>query len=66
MSFWWCQRHERVEEDGQQCGAGRVLGPYPSREAAREHTALAEARTEAWDEADRRWDEWGDEDEDSD
>lgn len=62
MSFWWCRRHERVEEDGSQCGARHVLGPYGSRADAQDHAAIAEARTDAWDEADRRWQQWGDDD----
>lgn len=33
------------------------MGPYPTREAAEQALAKAAARSEAWDEADRRWEE---------
>jgi len=32
-----------------------LLGPYPTRDAAAAALAAARARTEAWDEEDRRW-----------
>lgn len=31
------------------------IGPYPTREAAQHALDIAARRTEAWDEADRRW-----------
>ena len=52
--FWFNPETREVEE-------GRVspwtdrMGPYPTREAAQAALEKAEARTEAWDEADRRW-----------
>jgi hypothetical protein len=32
-----------------------LLGPYPTREAAAAALETARAKTEAWDEEDRRW-----------
>lgn len=52
--FWFNPTTGEVEE-------GRVspwtdrMGPYPTRAAAQEALEKARARTEAWDEADRRW-----------
>lgn len=36
-----------------------VLGPYATREEAQQALEKARARTEAWDEEDRRFDEGG-------
>jgi hypothetical protein len=36
-----------------------VLGPYATRAEAEAALKKARARTEAWDEEDRRWDEGG-------
>lgn len=41
-------------EQGKQSVWTHRMGPYPSREAAEQALAKARARTEAWDEQDRR------------
>lgn len=52
--YWYNPTTGEVEQ-------GRVspwterMGPYPSREAAQAALDRAQARTDAWDEADRRW-----------
>lgn len=56
--FWFNPGTGEVEE-------GRVshwtdrMGPYPTREAAQQALQTARARSEAWDEEDRRWREGG-------
>lgn len=42
-------------EQGQQSAWTQRIGPYVTREAAQQALDTARARTEAWDEADRRW-----------
>lgn len=39
---------------GKQSSWANRMGPYPTREAAEQALATARARTEAWDEEDRR------------
>ncbi|WP_182114193.1 MULTISPECIES: SPOR domain-containing protein [unclassified Actinotalea] len=52
--FWFNPGTGEIEE-------GRVspwterMGPYPTREAAQQALTKARARTDAWDEDDRRW-----------
>ena len=47
-------------EQGRQSPGSQRMGPYPTREAAQRAFDTAAARNEAWDEADRRWndDDW--------
>lgn len=44
-------------EQGRVSAWDRRMGPYPTREAAQAALEKAHARTEAWDEADRRWEQ---------
>lgn len=53
--WYWCLRHERPEPEGEQCPAGDRMGPYTSREEARNWKDKAESRNERWKEEDRRW-----------
>ncbi|HUG86215.1 MAG TPA: hypothetical protein VMM13_16745 [Euzebya sp.] len=53
--WFWCQKHERVEAEGERCGALDRLGPYATREAAENWRETAAARNESWEEEDRRW-----------
>jgi hypothetical protein len=56
MTQWyWCQRHERAEPEGEACRALDRLGPYATREQAEDWQARAEARNEAWEDQDRAW-----------
>ncbi len=54
--WYFCLKHQQVEQDGG-CRSVDRLGPYDSRDAAAEALEIARQRTEAHDEADRRWDE---------
>lgn len=42
-------------EEGMVSSWSRRMGPYPTREAAQRALETARARTESWDEEDRRW-----------
>jgi hypothetical protein len=57
--FWVNVVTGQVEE-GRLSPAAVRMGPYPTREAAQHAFDTAAARNEAWDEADRRWndDSW--------
>ena len=52
--FWYNPTTGEVEE-GRQSPWTERMGPYPTREAAQHALERAAGRTEAWDEADRRW-----------
>ena len=52
--FWFNTKTGQVEE-GRVSDWSGVLGPYPTREAAARALETAQARSEAWDEADRAW-----------
>lgn len=52
--WYWCLRHQRVESEP--CGAANRMGPYPTREAARNWKDRVDAREDAWDADDERWD----------
>jgi hypothetical protein len=47
----------QVEELAVRGQSKDLLGPYPTREAAEAALATAKAKTEAWDEEDRRFKE---------
>jgi hypothetical protein len=47
----------QVEELATKGQSKDLLGPYPTREAAAAALATAKAKTEAWDEEDRRYNE---------
>lgn len=55
QQWYWCLTHERPEPEGSQDSAGEVLGPYPSEQAARNWKQTNEARNQAWEEEDKRW-----------
>lgn len=52
--WYYCLRHQRVEPEAG-CRAVDRLGPYPDQETAARALEIAQERTEAADEADRRW-----------
>ncbi|WP_370327315.1 hypothetical protein [Euzebya sp.] len=52
--WWWCLTHETVEQ-GSTCRAQDRLGPYPTADAARDWKARRDAREEAWEAEDERW-----------
>ena len=45
----------QVEELAKKGQSKDLLGPYPTREAAAAALETAKAKTEAWDEEDRKW-----------
>lgn len=56
--FWFNTKTNQVEE-GHQSDWTNLLGPYATREEAARALESTRARTEAWDEEDRRWEEGG-------
>jgi hypothetical protein len=54
--WFFCTKHNTVEH-GNVCRALDRLGPYPDRETASRALEIAKARTEAWDKAERQWDD---------
>jgi len=52
--WYWCLRHD-TPETAEGCPAKYRMGPYPTPEAAERFAETAEARNEAWDEEDERW-----------
>jgi len=55
QQWYWCLEHSTVEPAREGCPADRRMGPYSSPEEARNWKARSEAREEAWEEEDRRW-----------
>lgn len=55
-AWYFCLKHHAVEP-GKGCRAAERLGPYPDKESASHALEIAQERTQAADEADRRWDE---------
>ena len=53
--WYFCLEHDKVEREGEGCRLDRAMGPYATAEAAANWKQTAEARNEAWDEEDRRW-----------
>ncbi|QIZ36601.1 MULTISPECIES: hypothetical protein [Saccharopolyspora] len=53
-SWYFCLKHRQVEPKAG-CRAAERLGPYPDRETAARALEIAEERTKAADDADRRW-----------
>lgn len=54
--WYFCTKHNTVEH-GNVCRSADRLGPYPDRETAGRALEIAKARTEAWDKAERNWDD---------
>ncbi|GLY32775.1 hypothetical protein Kisp02_61400 [Kineosporia sp. NBRC 101731] len=57
MQYWYNLSTGQVESTTGKGQGKDVMGPYPTREAAQQALESARARTEAWDEEDRRWDD---------
>lgn len=53
--WYWCLEHERAEPSAQACRAEVRLGPYESAAAAARWKDRVDARNEAWDTDDERW-----------
>jgi hypothetical protein len=54
--WYYCTKHNTVEH-GNVCRSLDRLGPYPDKETAARALEIARARTEAWDKAERDWDD---------
>lgn len=54
MPFWYNIATGQVEEEEHTSRKENLMGPYPTRDAAQQALQSAAARTEAWDEEDRR------------
>jgi hypothetical protein len=52
--WYFCTKHNTVEH-GDVCRAADRLGPYPDKETASHALEIAKARSEAWDKAEREW-----------
>lgn len=55
--WYWCLTHNTVEQ-GEVCRAANRMGPYPTKEAARNWKTSHEDRQETWEEEDERWESW--------
>jgi hypothetical protein len=54
VSWWWCLKHSRPEQDPDvDAGGDQRLGPYDSEEAAKGWREQFAARNEEWDREDR-------------
>jgi hypothetical protein len=53
--YYYNTRTNQVETLRDKSQSKDLLGPYPTHEAAAAALETARARTEAWDEDDRRW-----------
>lgn len=54
--WYFCLKHQQVEADAG-CRSAERMGPYQDEATAAQALELAKQRTEAADEADRRWNE---------
>jgi hypothetical protein len=61
--FYWCLTHQRVER-GTTCRAVDRLGPYADEASARAWAERHEARADAWEAEDERWDDEEEDDDD--
>lgn len=53
--WWWDLEAGRAVRGDERGPDRRVLGPYPSRQAAEAWRDRHEAREDAWEEEDERW-----------
>lgn len=53
--WYWCMEHQHVEPADRGCPPDQRMGPYDSPEEARRWREKVDARNEAWEEEDRRW-----------
>lgn len=62
VAYWYNIETGRVESDENRSQNADVMGPYDTEAEAASALATARAKTEAWDEEDRREAEWPDAD----
>jgi hypothetical protein len=53
--WYWCLRHNRVEDADHACRAEDRLGPYDTKEEAEHWRERVEARNAKWEAEDRAW-----------
>ncbi len=53
-NWWYCLKHNRVEE-GPSCANAERLGPYHSRTEAEHALERVRERNEEWQRDDERW-----------
>ena len=58
MAYWYNIETGQVESEENRSRGADVMGPYESEDEARNALATARAKTEEWDEQDRREQEW--------
>jgi hypothetical protein len=51
--WWFCLKHNTVEDDDGACPGKDRLGPYPTKEAAEHALQTVQERNEQWDAQDR-------------
>ncbi|MEK4241202.1 MULTISPECIES: methionine aminopeptidase [Janibacter] len=58
MAYWFNIETQQVETDDNRSQGEDVMGPYETEAEAAAALATARAKTEAWDEEDRKEREW--------
>ena len=58
MAYWFNIETQQVETDDNRSQGADVMGPYETEAEAAGALATARAKTEAWDEQDRKDKEW--------
>lgn len=59
MQYWYNVDSGQVESDEDRSPNANVMGPYDTPEAAQNALQTAHAKSEQWDEEDRRWNDEG-------
>jgi hypothetical protein len=62
MAYWYNVSSGQVETDDNKSQGADLMGPYPSEAEAANALQTARERTEAWDAADKEWEEGRSED----
>lgn len=62
MAYWYNVSSGQVETDDNKGQGENLMGPYPSEAEAANALQTARERTEAWDAADKEWEEGQSED----
>lgn len=57
MAYWYNVATGQVESDDNKSSSDDLMGPYETQSEAANALETARARTEAWDEQDRAWEE---------
>jgi hypothetical protein len=50
--WWYCLKHNRVEDSSTSCPGKDLLGPYPTREEAARALEKVQERNKEWDDQD--------------